>query len=190
MNISQFRIFEPFVVNDECRVILSPPEKWREVEEWQDNWMLEVIGAGLDGKSVDAVNVLVQPDPFAEYDEKVIGDTGYVDITDVIRDLFALIDRTPLLTWWIPTRHPERVRERWPQVEMELRGAYTPDGSPQGPHGKTKITLPRRNVRLGLHYDASTGKDGVARSLEIEDLSDICGGCFVLRDDGEVEVLE
>ena len=34
MNISTFRIFNPFSVSG-GRCIISPPEKWREVEEWQ-----------------------------------------------------------------------------------------------------------------------------------------------------------
>lgn len=214
MNISTFRHFAPFRC-DSGRVILSPPDAWREVELLHR--AVEEYDARGCVELFEPRNVLVQPDPFAEYGHIIVDPDGWqLWVTDnhreyvsqvsdgwsrkkeplsfdaILKDnILALSDRCPLLTWWIPTRHPERVRERWPTELVDDIEPETGDIM-----GYKDVPSRVTNVRLGLHESdaASTVMQYWHRQWNRDDwlasLAELCGGVFILREDGDVEVLE
>lgn len=222
MNTATMRHFTPFHTQGD-RVILAAPEVWRQPLEWQRNREFLSLAESM-GKSVNdvhrtnpdalksPVNVLL-PDLFAEpLDALVWGPNGApafvcdnptlldfnehtrMRFSDVVRKCLAIIDSCSLLTFWLPTRHPERVRERWPTVR-DIMGP-TADCEAFG-----FVPATYKNVRLGwiepplsewngtldgYWWRVQQRDDAIAR---FDDLRTLAGGLFVMLD-GTVEVLD
>lgn len=78
-----------------------------------------------------------------------------VTMSDLRRDLFALIDATPHLDWLLLTKRPENIRRMWPQIVCEMCGGTGQDPQPEDDprcdecDGTGGIPPRRRNVWLG-----------------------------------------
>jgi protein gp37 len=84
-------------------------------------------------------------------------------IAECRRDLFALIDATPHLTWLLLTKRPENIRRMWPRSADPISGGEY-----------IEICDPRPNVWLGVSVENQEYADSrIPELLKFRDLSPV-----------------
>ena len=88
-----------------------------------------------------------------------------IDMADLRRDFFALIDRTPNLDWMLLTKRPENVRRMWPATPV----GYATQREPTAEDYRENVWL------LYSAYDQATLDTGLPDLLACRDLVPVLG---------------